>query len=132
VGTQLPQRRCIALRPGRIGFGDYLICIGAYDRECVAAVAIVGDLGGPVLPTCIGRAGDQARADHQPRDCTDARPRSATDMRRREFITLLAGAALAPTLEGRAAADYGLAATSNQVPSWSPSTEGATSQEHRT
>ena len=46
VGTQLPQRRCIALRPGRIGFGDYLICIGAYDRECVAAVPIVRDLGG--------------------------------------------------------------------------------------
>ena len=42
----MPQRRCIALRPGRIGFGDYLICIGAYDRECVAAVAIATDLGG--------------------------------------------------------------------------------------
>jgi hypothetical protein len=39
VGTQLPQRRGIALRPGRIGFGDCLVCIGAHARDRVAAVA---------------------------------------------------------------------------------------------
>ena len=45
VGTQLPQRRGIALRPGRIGFGDCLVCIGAHARDRVAAVATATEKG---------------------------------------------------------------------------------------
>ena len=85
----------------------------AYGADRVAATRLAGTYVGKILKGAqpgrsAGRAADEIRADREPQDRKGARSRSATDapgprrrgdrVRRREFITLLGGAAVAGRL----------------------------------